>query len=243
MESISKYKDKENYIVPMTVAQKGGHLHAVILGEMAAEHIVDKRVLHVGCNAATTTHHIGSLKPTYLAGIDVNEDAIKLARVAVPEADFTVASAHEIPLEDDYFDTIILFSAFEHFFQEDKAPAVEEFQRILKPGGCILVQIPRAIPGSKDQKLKQNAYDPHCMSLYPSVQSVHDDFPAWDCLQFDYETRPNPNNGAHHSAWVAIYMSPKKGKKKKKKKEEKGGKKNPSAQIRSGMSYGNPHDY
>jgi ubiquinone/menaquinone biosynthesis C-methylase UbiE len=232
-ESIDKYKDKENYIVPMTVAQKAGHLHAVILAEMAEEHITGKRVVHVGCNAATTTYHVQPLNPSHLAGVDVNPEAIAKAKLILPEAELITASAHDMPFEDDSFDTIILFAVFEHLFPEDKAPAVEEFQRILKPGGCVLVQLPTATPGSKDEKLKQNAYDPHHMSFYFKEQDVHDDFPGWDCLDIHHEARRNPNNNAQHSAWIAVYQNPK----------TASAKKNPSAQIRSGMSYGNSHDY
>ena len=232
-ESIDKYKDKENYIVPMTVAEKAGHLHTVILAELAEEHITGKRVVHVGCNAATTTYHVWPLKPSHLAGVDVNPEAIKKGRQILPEAELVAASAHDMPFEDDSFDTIILFAVFEHLFAEDKKPAVEEFKRILKPGGHILVQLPKATPGSKDQKLRQNAYDPHHVSFYHTLDEVHADFPDWECISGYHETRANPNNGAHHSAWISIYKNPKK-------REPK---KNPSAQIRSSLGYGSPHDY
>lgn len=207
--SIEKYKDKENYIVPMTVEQKAGHLHAVILGEMAKDHIAGKRVLHAGCNAATTTFHIWPLEPEYLAGADVNVEAIQLAKETLPQAHFFHASATDLPFEDSSFDTVIAFAMFEHLFEEDKSLAAAEFRRVLKPGGCLLVQVPRAIPGSKDQKLKQNAYDPCHVSLYLTEDDLHADFPGWKCLKFYYEDRRNPNNNAQHCSWIAIYENQK----------------------------------
>lgn len=208
MSEFERYS-KENYIVPMTVEQKGGHLHAVILGEMAADHIVGKRVLHVGCNAGTTTYHLQPLEPDYLAGVDVNVEAIQEAKKLIPTGHFHHAVAHDIPFEDSSFDTIVLFAVLEHMFKRDKSLAVKEFERVLAHNGVVLVQVPKATPGSKDQKLRQNAYDPHHESLYHTEQELHADFPDWECLKSYYEDRPNPNNGARHSAWIAIYKNPK----------------------------------
>lgn len=50
-------------------------------------------------------------------------------------------------------------------------------------------------------------------------------------------------HGSHVFHVTKKAKAKKKSEKKKKKKEEKEEKKNPSAQIRSGLSYGNPHDY
>lgn len=210
-DSISKYQDRENYVVPMTVEQKGGHLHAVILGEMAQDHITGKRVLHAGCNAATTTYHLWPMEPTYLAGVDVNVEAIQLAKETLPQGHFFHASIAELPFENSSFDTIIIFAVFEHLFEEDKAKAVAEFRRVLRPGGSLLVELPRAIPGSKDQKRKQNAYDPHHLSFYHTEDDVHADFPDpdWKCLKFYFEDRRNPNNNAQHCCWIAIYKNQK----------------------------------
>jgi len=204
-DSTKKYESKENYIVPMTVAQKGGHLHAVILKELAPDHITGKRVVHVGCNAATTTYHVNPLGPSYLAGVDVNGEAIAKARTILPEAEFFHASAHKMPFGAASFHTIILFAVFEHLYEEDKIPAAKEMERILKPGGCILVQLPKATPGSKDEARKQNAYDPHHVSFYFKEEDVHRDFSGFKCRKIWHETRRNPNNNAPHSSWFAIY--------------------------------------
>lgn len=238
-DSAKKYQDKENYIIPMTVADREGFLFTQIYQENR-EHISDKDVLHIGCNNGASTVMIDRLAPKGLCGMDVNAEAIAIARELLPKVDFCVASAHEMPFDDNSFDSILLFEVFEHLFKEDKHSAISEFSRVLRPGGVVFLSVPRAVPGSKDQRLKQNAYDPHHVSFYFKEQDVHDDFPEWTCLDIHLETRPNPNNGAHHNSWIAIYKNPKEESKKKKDKKDK---KNPSAQIRSGLSYGNPHDY
>lgn len=208
MSDFERY-NKENYIIPMTVEEKGGHLHTVILGEMAQDHIAGRRVLHVGCNAGTTTYHLQSFKPRRLAGVDVNGEAILAAQKLIPSVQFYHAIAHDMPFEDNSFDTIILFSVLEHMFKSDKALAIKEFERVLVHNGVVLVQIPKATPGSKDQKLRQNAYDPRVESLYHSEKDVHADFYGWESLKFYYEKRQNPNNRARHSSWIAIYRNPK----------------------------------
>jgi len=235
-DSAKKYQNKENYIVPMTVADREGFLFTQVYQENK-DLISDKDVLHIGCNSGPPTVMLDRLGPKSIQGIDVNGEAIEMARVLLPHINFHVASAHDLPFDDDSFDSILLFEVFEHLYEEDKSDALSEFSRVLRSGGVILLSVPRAVPGSKDQKLKQNAYDPHHVSFYFNKQNVHDDFPGWECLNLYHETRPNPNNGAHHNSWVAAYKNPKAEPAKKKKK------KNPSAQIRSGMSYGNSHDY
>lgn len=208
-ESVDKYKGKENYVVPMTVSQKSGHLHAVMLREMAPEYLTGKRVLHAGCNAGTTTYHVSPLNPASLTGLDVNEEAIVKARLILPSAMWVVGSIHDMPFPDNSFDTIILFAVFEHLYKEDKEAGTKELERILSPGGHILVQLPRAVPGSKDQRLKQNAYDPHHISFYYQESDVSDDFPGWECLELRHEARRNPNNKAAHNSWVGIFVNPK----------------------------------
>lgn len=210
-ESIKKYANKEGYIVPMTVEDKAGHLHRVIRGEMAPDHIRGKRVLHVGCNAGTTTYHLTELLPSRLAGVDVNLEAVAEAAKLLPHADIRGSSAHDLPFTDDSFDTIILFDVFEHLYHEDKSVAVGEFIRVLKHQGHILISVPRAIRGSKAEKEKTNAFDPHHVSFYFKEDDVHADFPGWDCKKLYFETRRNPNNDAPHCSWVGIYQSPKSG--------------------------------
>ncbi|MHA2084462.1 MAG: class I SAM-dependent methyltransferase [Candidatus Thorarchaeota archaeon] len=232
-DSAKKYQDKENYIIPMSVEDREGFLFTQIYEENK-ELISEKDVLHIGCNHGTSTLLLDRLGPKNIEGIDVNGEAIEMARDLLPHLKFHVASAHDLPFDDDSFDSILLFEVFEHLYEEDKSSAVSEFSRVLRPGGQILLSVPRAVPGSKDQRLRQNAYDPHHVSFYFQEQDVHKDFPEWDCLNLYHETRPNPNNGAHHNSWIATYKNP---------KEEVKKKQNPSAQIRSGMSYGDSHDY
>jgi SAM-dependent methyltransferase len=51
-----------------------------------------------------------------------------------------VADAHDLPFDDDSFDTIIAIEVFEHLQYPHKA--AEEVRRVLKPGGKAMVSTP-----------------------------------------------------------------------------------------------------
>ena len=53
------------------------------------------------------------------------------------------ASAYEIPLPNDSVDCIVLFHILEHL--EEESRALQEFFRVLKPGGVLLLAVP-AVP-------------------------------------------------------------------------------------------------
>ncbi len=75
--------------------------------------------LEVGCNAgenllALSTH----VDARRLAGIDVNQSALSLARRALPEADLRLAPARELPFADGAFE--LVFTAMVLIHQPDE---------------------------------------------------------------------------------------------------------------------------
>ena len=122
-DSAKKYQDKENYIIPMSVEDREGFLFTQIYQENS-DHITGKDILHIGCNNGASTVMLDRLNPKSMQAIDVNAEAIEIARKLLPKIDFRVASAHDLPFDDNSFDTILLFEVFEHLYSEDKASAV-----------------------------------------------------------------------------------------------------------------------
>jgi ubiquinone/menaquinone biosynthesis C-methylase UbiE len=208
MDSLAKYQAKENYIVPMTPAQRAGHLHPVLFQEHEGM-IRGKDVLDVGCNQGDLTFYLHKLSPKSLCGADVNPAALEAAKAAIPNARFECCPVQEMPFEDDSFDTVVMFEVFEHLYEEDKKASLAELARVLRPGGLVFLSMPKAVPGSKDEKLRQNAYDPHHVSFYFKEGDVHADFVGWECLKLYFENRSNPGNKSQrHCSWVGVYKSP-----------------------------------
>ncbi len=109
-----------------------------------------KRVLEVGCAAGIIA---AILSPGYreFTGIDVTETAIQFARRLNRELGnfhtrFLVADAHCLPFPDRSFDTIVTTETFEHFLEPGKA--LDEFHRVLVPGGEIAMTTTTAITPS-----------------------------------------------------------------------------------------------
>ncbi len=105
-------------------------------------------VLDCGCGECYYTHKIGELlSEAHIMGIDVSKDAVNYGARRMPACDLAVASVYAMPVADSSVDTAV--SIF--------APcALEEFIRVLKPGGHLVMAI-----GAQNHlwSLKKAVYD------------------------------------------------------------------------------------
>lgn len=103
------------------------------------------KVLEIGSNTGFTSVNISLLTGSNVIGIDVLDESIKEATKYAKEnnidnkVSFIKASALDIPFEDGYFD--IVWASNVTSFIDDKNRAINEYLRVLKIGG-ILVVIP-----------------------------------------------------------------------------------------------------
>jgi len=73
-----------------------------------------------------------------VAAIDIAPEMLRRAQAKFGSlAEFFLADASALPFPDASFDRVMCFSVFPHF--TDKAKALRELARVLKPGGTILV--------------------------------------------------------------------------------------------------------
>jgi 23S rRNA (guanine745-N1)-methyltransferase len=95
-------------------------------------------LLDAGCGEG---HHTAALRSAYAlraCGVDISVPAIELAAKRYSECEWIVANADRfLPYADGAFDAVTSITA---------RLSVEEFHRVLKPGGTLLV----AIPGAED---------------------------------------------------------------------------------------------
>ena len=95
-----------------------------------------RRVLEVGCGRGVALGPLGALlEPERLVGIDVDEDALAVARSA-SDAELLCADVRELPFADGAFDVVVDFGTCYHVSQPERA--LREIARVLAPSGLFV---------------------------------------------------------------------------------------------------------
>lgn len=117
-------------------------------------------VIDSGCGEGYYTQHVLSAleaagKPARAAGIDLSRPSVKKAARRCRSAEFAIASVYRLPLADSCADIVLnCFSPL----------AIDEFRRIIRPGGYYIYVVPAA---QHLWELKQVLYD----KPYPNTES------------------------------------------------------------------------
>jgi SAM-dependent methyltransferase len=96
----------------------------------------DERVLDVGCGAGAVLGPASRVAGSAV-GIELSPAMAERARAAAPSAEVVVGDASVLPFEDGSFDVVM--SSFVVFFMPDPTAALQEWKRVLKPGGRMVV--------------------------------------------------------------------------------------------------------
>jgi SAM-dependent methyltransferase len=111
---------------------------------------VDYSIIDVGCGTGiyleAQVEHFGNATVTWV-GQEPSGDMLDIAVPKVPTASFVKAPAEAVPFLSDTFDVLLTSFAFHHFI--DKLRALDEFARILRPGGVLRYAniTPEKMPG------------------------------------------------------------------------------------------------
>jgi SAM-dependent methyltransferase len=93
------------------------------------------RLLDVGCGGGYALL-LARLRGATLAGLDVTEPLLDIARERVPAADLRIGDLESaLPFEDDIFDVVTAFNSVQ--YSADPIFALEEMRRVAKPGGAV----------------------------------------------------------------------------------------------------------
>lgn len=145
------------------------------------------QVLDVGCGTGLTTE--AALKALEGSGsvvaIDPSEGMLKQARKRVPEATFRPGSAANTACDECQFDFLVMGYALRHV--EDLDLAFEEYFRVLKPGGKLLLL---ELTKPENEPLKSFAMKVYLKFLLPSLTWVVSgfDFKAREMMHYYWET-------------------------------------------------------
>ena len=90
-------------------------------------------VLDIGCGVGEALGTASSFQDVSLAGIDISEKMIQIAKGALPNADLKVGSVLDLPWDQNTFDLIFSIEAI--YFVHDIRKALQEIRRCLREGG------------------------------------------------------------------------------------------------------------
>jgi SAM-dependent methyltransferase len=116
----------------------------------------ESKVLDFGCNVGNFLKSIdGKVELNDYVGLDVQKQSLDIAKKNFPLSQFLHYNRHNIvfnpsglqnepfpvSIEKNYFDYIIVYGVFTHFFFDEIESTVDELKKFLKPGGLILFSI------------------------------------------------------------------------------------------------------
>lgn len=187
------YIKKEEYVHQMSVDWRRGHIYSLLIRENF-ECDGNGSVLHVGCNAMTTSV---LLSETYKSVVpcDIQLDPVKAGKNLRRSDKGVVCNVTSLPFSDESFDFIYALDIIEHLYGNDKGVFISEMSRVLRSGGIAYV----FTPYQRNHNCKEHV----------NFFMDKDDLTYWFLREFrvlkcEHETRENPKQGicpGKHSAW------------------------------------------
>lgn len=114
----------------------------ICLSLVQLEDLNNKVVIDIGSSFGWLEKEIIKLDPKKLIGVEMDREALNFAKAQVKGAEFLEGSALELPLESNFADVVCFFDVLEHVPKKSERTALKEINRILKPGGRLLLSTP-----------------------------------------------------------------------------------------------------
>lgn len=191
-DNIAPTYDKLNHVLSMNV-DKLWRRHAL-------KEIVDgsaQRILDVACGTGDSTLSIAKAagEGSTVTGVDISEGMMALVEGKAVKAgvtdriDLQVADGEALPYEDGTFDRVTCAFGIRNF--EHKEKGLEEFRRVLKPGGRAVI-LELSVP---QNRVIRWAYDLYFTHLLPAIGgAVSGDKAAYRYLPASVHNFPAPKD-------------------------------------------------
>ena len=137
-----RYKsDKENDIKPWQISEgvRPHDAYPMILYYLKVK--PTGKLLDIACGRGYLLKAAES-KGLDTFGVDISDEAVKLARLNAVKSDIRVSKAEELPYNDKFFDYITCLGSLEHFLKPEEAAA--EMVRVGKDDAVFCIMVPNA---------------------------------------------------------------------------------------------------
>ncbi|MFW9908892.1 MAG: class I SAM-dependent methyltransferase [Candidatus Thorarchaeota archaeon] len=129
-------------------------------------------ILDAGCGSGVVARILVD-KGFQVTGIDISLKMLELAKSLVPEATFEVGDMTALQFEDDSFDGIVSTYAVFHIPREEHFGLFQDFHRMLKKGGALLLSIGSKESGADEAWVWDEFQSvPMYSSYYPPSKTV-----------------------------------------------------------------------
>ncbi len=104
-----------------------------------------KSLLDVGCNTGALLEQLHSAYPrVQLAGIDINDVAVRTAKALLPDVDIQQGFGYQLPFDEGRFEYATCIEVIEHVPARHRPQLLAEIRRVLSPGGRLILRCPHA---------------------------------------------------------------------------------------------------
>ncbi|TRW81544.1 class I SAM-dependent methyltransferase [Mycolicibacterium sp. 018/SC-01/001] len=125
------------------------------LVERLADRFAGAEVLEAGCGEGYGADLIADVARRVI-GLDYDEYAVAHVRARYPRIDMRHGNLAELPLPDESVDIVVNFQVIEHLW--DQGQFVAECNRVLRPGGLLLMSTPNRITFSPGRDTPVNPF-------------------------------------------------------------------------------------
>ncbi|WP_323172708.1 class I SAM-dependent methyltransferase [Natrialba sp. PRR66] len=136
----------QKYRSESVAAEYGGPFFDALAGD-------GNRLLDIGCGPGSDISAFESAGYNAI-GLDLTPAFLRAARDREPTASFVWGDMRRLPFTDASFDGVWSSASFLHIPRSDAAATLQEFHRVLRPGGVVFCAVKRAptMPGEGDER-------------------------------------------------------------------------------------------
>lgn len=107
---------------------------------MFMENLNGNRILDVGCGAGRDAVFFAS-KGYDITSIDLSDEMLNIAKKRTNKVKFLKMDMRKLEFPDSLFNGIHCWAAFQHLKRDEAESTLNEFNRVLKPHGILLIAI------------------------------------------------------------------------------------------------------